>query len=211
MSRSHNNNYVVNILVFSLIFAFGILSALNIVLIKNVSTILQKTQVLQEDLSHEISLTKKCIDKIDNRHDQELLKKVINSSNNTLIGVDYEGKIFAWSNGALEMLGYTKSEIVGKSLHSLIPDALKDTHRQKFISKINDPTDTQIFESNHCLAFLSIHHSYSYRGFTYSVLLFAVCKTPFFFSLVLQFYENTWFFVPVQIINVKSYGVPYEF
>tara|TARA_R100000005_G_C4985545_1_gene194008 strand:- start:650 stop:1204 length:555 start_codon:yes stop_codon:yes gene_type:complete len=146
MSRSHNNNYVVNILVFSLIFAFGILSALNIVLIKNVSTILQKTQVLQKDLSHEISLTKKCIDKIDNRHDQELLKKVINTSNNTLIGVDYEGKIFAWSNGALEMLGYTKSEIVGKSLHSLVPDALKDKHRQKFISKINDPTDTQIFE-----------------------------------------------------------------
>lgn len=146
MSRHQNNNRVVNILIVALIFSFGILSALSVALIKNVSSVLQHTQSLQEDLAHEISLTQKCIEKIDSKRDQELLKKVVNTSNNSVVAVNYEGKIIAWSHGAAQILGYEKLDAIGRSLHSLIPDSIRNNHNTKFTAKMSDPTDTQIFE-----------------------------------------------------------------
>lgn len=141
-----NNKTIVNILLTSLIFSFGVLSALSVALIKNVSNVLYETQKIAEDVKHEISLTKECISKIDSKKDQELLKKLVNTSSNSLIVVDYEGRIIAWSHGASQILGYEKLDAIGRSLHSLIPNAIRDQHTAKFTAKMSDPTDTQIFE-----------------------------------------------------------------
>lgn len=145
MSQTNRNSNVISLLIIGLIFSFGVLSAIGVMLVKNVSSVLQQTSTLQSDLDHEIALTKECLAKVRVRRDEELIRRVINTSNNAMLGVQNDGKIVAWSNGVEKILGYEKLDAIGRPLHALIPEAIRDDHVKKFESKMAS-NDSHIFE-----------------------------------------------------------------
>lgn len=143
MSQKPNN--IISILIIGLIFSFGVLSAIGVMLVRNVSSVMSQAAELQRDMAQEIALTKECLDKVRIRPDEELIRRVINTSNHPMMGVQNDGKIVAWSNGAEKVLEYEKLEAIGRPVHMLIPDVLKDDHIKKFDQKMKS-RDPQIFE-----------------------------------------------------------------
>jgi len=60
-------------------------------------------------------------------------KAISNSANDGIIVLDNSGKIAFWNNAAEKIFGYTKNEIIGKNLYSmLIPVKYKDAHIKAF-------------------------------------------------------------------------------
>lgn len=52
---------------------------------------------------------------------QEFLVSIINSSEDAIISIDTNKTILTWNQGAEKMFGYTDSEVIGNSIHSIIP------------------------------------------------------------------------------------------
>jgi PAS domain S-box-containing protein len=52
---------------------------------------------------------------------RNLLSAIVQYSNDAIIGLDLQGQIISWNEGARRMFGYTKDEIVGKEMSILVP------------------------------------------------------------------------------------------
>jgi PAS domain S-box-containing protein len=58
------------------------------------------------------------------------LAAIVNSSEDAIITESLEGIIESWNNGAEKLYGYTRSEVVGLAMSSLLPKSLLDEERE---------------------------------------------------------------------------------
>ncbi|MHC4138688.1 MAG: sensor histidine kinase, partial [Planctomycetota bacterium] len=75
----------------------------------------------------------------DRKHAEKLLRKseenyrqLIESVQDAIISTDEKGIIFVWNKLAEKIFGYTKSEIIGQSITTLIPEKYKILHQEGF-------------------------------------------------------------------------------
>jgi PAS domain S-box-containing protein len=55
------------------------------------------------------------------------LTRIIDSSDDAIIGMDLNGKIFSWSNGSEKIFGYTEEEVIGQTIFTVLsPDSIDD-------------------------------------------------------------------------------------
>jgi PAS domain S-box-containing protein len=63
---------------------------------------------------------------------QTQLASIVESSGDSIIGADLDGKIITWNAGAARLFGYTAAEILGKSINLLAPPDRNDEWREIF-------------------------------------------------------------------------------
>jgi PAS domain S-box-containing protein len=61
-----------------------------------------------------------------------LCQYIVDHTQEAIIFADCEGMIRLWNRGAETIFGYTAAEVLGTSLELLIPERLRDRHRQGF-------------------------------------------------------------------------------
>jgi PAS domain S-box-containing protein len=57
---------------------------------------------------------------------------IVNSMADAVIYADVGGNIQFWNSGAVRIFGYVESEVLGKSLDIIIPEALRERHWDGF-------------------------------------------------------------------------------
>lgn len=65
-----------------------------------------------------------------------VLSAIVEGSTDGIIRVDSGRRIVAWTQGAERMLGYTREEIVGKSVDVIIPPEIRDEVREAMLEQI---------------------------------------------------------------------------
>jgi len=60
---------------------------------------------------------------------QTILSEIVQSSNDAIVSKNLNGIIMSWHNGAQRIFGYSESEIIGKSIETLIPNYLKSEEK----------------------------------------------------------------------------------
>jgi PAS domain S-box-containing protein len=74
------------------------------------------------------------------------LARIVQSSEDAIIGKSLDGVITSWNRGAEKIYGYTEEEIVGQSLSTLIPPELRDETFQ-ILDRINTGESTELQET----------------------------------------------------------------
>ena len=59
---------------------------------------------------------------------QRLLAAIVEYSGDGIIALDWDGNIISWNQGAQQIYGWKTSEILGKPLGTLLPEAVHDEH-----------------------------------------------------------------------------------
>ncbi|HZG57317.1 PAS domain S-box protein [Paenibacillus sp.] len=61
---------------------------------------------------------------------QQINQSIFESASDAMILANQNTKIVAWNKGAEALFGYTEQEAVGQDMEILVPERLKETHRQ---------------------------------------------------------------------------------
>jgi PAS domain S-box-containing protein len=61
-----------------------------------------------------------------------LCQHIVDNTQEAIIFADREGVIRLWNAGAETIFGYRAAEVLGQSLELIIPDRLRDQHRQGY-------------------------------------------------------------------------------
>jgi PAS domain S-box-containing protein len=64
--------------------------------------------------------------------DSPLLNAILQSSSETIMASDVEGKIMFWNPGATRIFGFDATEALGQSLDLIIPEKLRARHWQGY-------------------------------------------------------------------------------
>ena len=62
------------------------------------------------------------------RESEDKFRSVFQSANDAILSTKTDGTVVAWNSGAEKMFGYTESEILGKSVSLIIPEAEQKNH-----------------------------------------------------------------------------------
>ncbi len=71
---------------------------------------------------------------------------IVESSDEAIIGVDFDGIISSWNKRAARLFGYTEEEIIGKPLLVLIPETIKED-MQHIVLRLKQGESIEPFES----------------------------------------------------------------
>lgn len=63
---------------------------------------------------------------------ERLCQYIVENTQEAVIVADCEGMIRLWNTGAETIFGYTSAEVLGQSLEIIIPEHLRDQHRDGF-------------------------------------------------------------------------------
>ncbi len=61
------------------------------------------------------------------RENENRIKTIIETAQDSFIGVDFEGRITDWNSQAEKMLGWTRAEILGRPLSTVVPQRFRDS------------------------------------------------------------------------------------
>lgn len=61
-----------------------------------------------------------------------LCQHIVDNTQEAIIFADHDGLIRLWNTGAEAIFGYTAAEVLGQSLELIIPECLRDQHRDGF-------------------------------------------------------------------------------
>jgi len=61
---------------------------------------------------------------------EQKFRSVTESAIDAIISADHRGNVISWNNAATRILGYTREEVIGKSLEIIIPERFHEPHRQ---------------------------------------------------------------------------------
>lgn len=91
---------------------------------------------------------------------KEFLEAMIENSAEAIITTGRDGRITSWNKGAENLLGFTKDEIIGKSIFSLYPDGLKENRRDQQQSILDGfvlrDLKTKIYNSDYVLVDINL-------------------------------------------------------
>jgi len=59
-----------------------------------------------------------------------LLRSIIETANEAVITSDSSGNIIAWNRAAVDILGYSHDEIIGKPVITIMPQRFHEAHRK---------------------------------------------------------------------------------
>ena len=65
------------------------------------------------------------------------------STTDALIAIDDAGAVISWNRAAAVMFGYSAAEMVGQSLHAIIPERFRKPH-DIGIERVNSSGDQQV-------------------------------------------------------------------
>ena len=71
------------------------------------------------------------------------LISIANSTSDALIAIDSEGKVISWNHAAELIFQYSKEEMVGQTLHLILPERFRDLH-DKGIARVNSGGDRHV-------------------------------------------------------------------
>lgn len=82
----------------------------------------------------------------------KILSDVLVRSNAAIVAIDSKGKVVEWSNGATEIFGWTREEVIGEKVDFLIPDSMLSRHHKRLslaFSKRDGKTRVIECKANH--------------------------------------------------------------
>ena len=77
---------------------------------------------------HDISDRKRAEQRL--RESELRFRSVSQSAVDAIVSTNSQGQIVSWNSGATRMFGYLEPEILGRNVDILVPDRLRDAHRQ---------------------------------------------------------------------------------
>lgn len=80
---------------------------------------------------------------------EERFRSIAQASKDAIVISDCDAIIVYWNKAAEEIFGYTKEEILGKSLITIIPEKYKERHLKKFEERKNSVRGKNIKDSNY--------------------------------------------------------------
>ncbi len=97
-------------------------------------------------LQRVIGIAQDCTDRILAQKTQAFLASIVESSDDSIIGTDLNGRILSWNHGAEKLFGYTGDEVLGKKITLLFPPERVDDDA-KTIQKIRAHETIERFDS----------------------------------------------------------------
>ena len=64
------------------------------------------------------------------RESEERFRSIAESTSDAIVAADSQGKIISWNSGAKNIFGYEEGEILGKPVHVLLPEHLRDAEKK---------------------------------------------------------------------------------
>ena len=79
------------------------------------------------------------------------LLSIANSTSDALIAINSEGKVISWNHAAELIFQYSRDEMIGHSLHAILPERFRDLH-DKGIDRVNSGGERHVIGSSAQLA-----------------------------------------------------------
>ena len=83
------------------------------------------------------------------RDEAAWLAAIVESSDDGILGMDLDGTITAWNDGATRLYGYTAAEAIGRSIRIVVPDD-RQAEESDVLARINRGERVDHFETIRC-------------------------------------------------------------
>jgi adenylate cyclase len=74
---------------------------------------------------------------------EQRLQAILQSANDAIISIDSDGRVILWNDYAERLLGYSAEEMIGETLHAIIPTRHREGHEQG-ISRVTGGGETHV-------------------------------------------------------------------